>query len=293
MKKKGYLLAAVSAFSYGLIPLFILPVKAAKFSLDTTLFYRFFISSLFILAYLLYKKEGLGMRMKEWFIMIILGLLYALSSEFLFLGYDYLTPGIASTLLFVDPVIVALIMIVFFKERMNLLTVVSLAITMLGVVALSIQGTTFNINFTGLFITLMSAVCYALYMVIINTSRMPLSGVKITFYSLFFSSMYYLGKTIFIGETLAIPDIKLLFDFTLFAFITTVLSISSLIYAIKLIGSTPTSIMGALEPVIAVGISVMLFHEELTLSLLTGVILIIVGVIINILAENKKAKAAG
>lgn len=105
--------------------------------------------------------------------------------------------------------------------------------------------------------------------------------------------MYYLGKTIFIGETLAIPDIKLLFDFTLFAFITTVLSISSLIYAIKLIGSTPTSIMGALEPVIAVGISVMLFHEELTLSLLTGVILIIVGVIINILAENKKAKAAG
>lgn len=184
-------------------------------------------------------------------------------------------------------------MLVFFKERMNLLTVVSLAITMLGVVALSIQGTTFNINFTGLFITLMSAVCYALYMVIINTSRMPLSGVKITFYSLFFSSMYYLGKTIFIGETLAIPDIKLLFDFTLFAFITTVLSISSLIYAIKLIGSTPTSIMGALEPVIAVGISVMLFHEELTLSLLTGVILIIVGVIINILAENKKAKAAG
>lgn len=86
MKKKGYLLAAVSAFSYGLIPLFILPVKAAKFSLDTTLFYRFFISSLFILAYLLYKKEGLGMRMKEWFIMIILGLLYALHPNFCF--YD-------------------------------------------------------------------------------------------------------------------------------------------------------------------------------------------------------------
>lgn len=59
------------------------------------------------------------MRMKEWFIMIILGLLYALSSEFLFLGYDYLTPGIASTLLFVYPVIVALIMLVFFKERMT------------------------------------------------------------------------------------------------------------------------------------------------------------------------------
>lgn len=290
MKIKGYALAAISAISYGLIPLFILPVKASHFSLDTTLFYRFFIASLFILAYLIYKKESLRVNRSEFMILALLGLFYALSAEFLFLGYDYLSPGIASTILFVYPVIVALIMTFFFKEKITGLTILSLIITIVGIVALSAKGGVFDINVPGLLITLLSATFYALYMVVVNKAKIAASGFKITFYSLVFSAVFYLGKTLVFKESLVIPNVALLLNFTSFAFVTTVLSMSSLVYAIKTIGSTPTSILGALEPVIAVAVSVALFHESLTFSLILGIVLILTGVMINIISESVKEK---
>lgn len=289
MKKKGYFFAIVSAVSYGLIPAFIIPVKEAGFSLDKTLFYRFFISAIFLLAYLVRKKESLRVTPKDFLIMIILGLFYALSSEFLFLGYDYLSPGIASTILFVYPVIVALVMMVFFRESISKVTVISLILTILGVFVLSLKDATFSINFIGLSIALLSALFYALYIIIINKANVSFSGMKITFYSLLFSSLYYFIKVLWSQDGLAI-DLYTLGNFTLFAFITTVVSISTLVYAIQMIGSTPTSIMGALEPVVAVLVSVLFFQEQFTIGLFLGVMFIVIGVILNIISESKKQK---
>ena len=196
MKVKGYLLAAISAISYGLIPLFILPVKASHFSLDTTLFYRFFIAAMFILTYLIYKKESLRVNRSEFMILLLLGLFYAVSAEFLFMGYDYLSPGIASTILFVYPVMVALIMTFFFKEKITVLTVLSLVITIAGVIALSAKDGALDINLPGLLITLGSAAFYAMYIVVVNKAKINASGFKITFYSLLFSSVFYCVKTL-------------------------------------------------------------------------------------------------
>ena len=285
MKTRGYLLAIISAFSYGLIPLFIIPIKAIDFSIDTTLFYRFSISAALILCYLIYKKESLMLNHSELIIMIFLGLFYALSSDFLFLGYDYLTPGIASTILFIYPVIVALIMTFFFKERITKLTILSLVIAIAGVFVLSAKDSILDINFAGLCITILSALFYALYIVVVNKSKIKASGSKITFYSLLFSSSYYLIKNFILGGSLMVPNMGVFIDFALFSLITTVLSVSALVYAIKLIGSTPTSIVGALEPLVAVGVSVVLFGEVLTISLIVGIILILTGVIINIISN--------
>lgn len=118
MKLRGYTLGILSAISYGLIPVFILPVKRAHFSMDITLFYRFFFSALMIGGYLLYSRDTFKINKKETLILAILGICYALSSEFLFLGYDFLTPGIASTVLFIYPIIVALIMLFFTKRSL-------------------------------------------------------------------------------------------------------------------------------------------------------------------------------
>jgi drug/metabolite transporter (DMT)-like permease len=287
MKLKGYVLALVSAVSYGLIPLFILPVKALNYPLDTTLFYRFFISAGFLLAFLIYKKESLKVNRSEFFILLILGLLYALSSDCLFLGYQLLTPGIASTVLFVYPIFVALLLALFFKEKISRFTLVSLFITFSGVLVLSTNGTSLKINFLGLLVCILCALFYAVYMVIVNKSGMKVSGIKITFYSLLFSSVYYLVKTLLLHESLT-ASTGLVLHMSLFALVTTVFSITALIYAIQYIGSTPTSIMGALEPVVAVVISACCFGETLTWNLILGVILILAGVIFNMVFDNKK-----
>ena len=48
-----------------------------------------------------------------------------------------------------------------------------------------------------------------------------------------------------------------------------------MVKAVKIIGSTPTAILGALEPVTAVAIGVNVFGEALTTRLIAGIILIL------------------
>lgn len=287
---RGYIFATISAVSFGLIPLFILPIKQIGFPMDTTLFYRFFFSSMMVGALMIYRKDNFKINLREASILMVLGLFYAFSSEFLFLGYDYLSAGIASTALFVYPVIVALIMFFVYKEKLSKMSAFSLALAFFGVIILCVKEGSLDINFIGLGIVLLSALCYALYMVIVNKARLPISGFKLSFYSMLFTSLYYLGKVGVNGETLMLPNYELLLNFLVFALVTTLVSSLALVYAIKSIGSTPTAILGALEPIIAVLISVLMFGEDFTVNLLIGIILILTGVILNIIAENKNQK---
>ena len=280
---KGYLCAFISAFTYGLIPLFMIPIKKAEsFSVDATLFYRFLIASGAILLFLCYQKQRLCISLREGLIMSILGLLYALSAEFLFLAYDYLSPGIASTIFFSYPIIVALVLVLFYKEKITFPTILSLLLVVAGVGVLSIKEGSI-INYIGLGISLLGALVYALYILIVNKVRIEASGVKISFYSMLFSSLYFWVKTLILGESIAIPSLSLVGDITLFAIITTSLSLVALVYAVRYIGSTPTAIMGAFEPIVAVLISVGLFGEALTSSLIIGGMVIIAGVLIDII----------
>ncbi|KAA2223391.1 DMT family transporter [Chryseobacterium sediminis] len=292
MKLRGYALGILSAVSYGLIPIFILPIKQAHFSLDITLFYRFFFSALMVGGYLLYSGESFKINKKEALILAILGVCYALSSEFLFLGYDFLTAGIASTVLFIYPVIVALIMFFFYKEKLTRLSVVSLFLAFIGVIVLCLKGNGLEINFTGLGIVMLSSLFYALYMVIVNKSNIKVSGFKLTFYSMLFTSLFFMTKAGAANESFAIPSAEIFFNFLIFAFLTTVISSLCLVYAIKYIGSTPVSILGALEPVVAVLISVLMFHEKFTNNLLIGITLILIGVTLNVITDRKSLNHA-
>ena len=280
---KGYLCAFISAFTYGLIPLFMIPIKKEEsFSVDATLFYRFLIASGAIVFFLFYQKERLRISFREGLIMSLLGILYALSAEFLFLAYDYLSPGIASTIFFSYPIIVALVLILFYKEKLTLPTLLSLLLVVAGVGVLSIKKGE-ALNYIGLGISLLGALVYALYILIVNKVRIESSGVKISFYSMLFSSLYFLIKSLLLRESIIISSWALAGDLTLFAIITTSLSLVTLVYAVRYIGSTPTAIMGAFEPIVAVLISVGLFGEQLTPSLVIGGMVIITGVLIDIL----------
>ncbi|SEW14262.1 Threonine/homoserine efflux transporter RhtA [Chryseobacterium wanjuense] len=288
MKLKGYALGIISAVSYGLIPIFIVPVKQAHFSLDITLFYRFLFSALMIGGYLLYSKESFSINKKEGLILAVLGMCYALSSEFLFLGYDFLTAGIASTVLFIYPVIVALIMFFFYKEKLNFISILSLLLAFAGVIVLCLKGKGLEINYIGLGIVMLSSLFYALYIIIVNKSNIKVSGFKLSFYSMLFTSGFFMIKALLGKESFAIPSITLFFSFVVFAFLTTVVSTLCLVFAIKSIGSTPAAILGALEPVVAVLVSVLIFNEKFTFNLFLGITLILVGVILNVLAGSKK-----
>ncbi|MFV0180415.1 DMT family transporter [Empedobacter falsenii] len=291
MKLKGYAYGLISSISYGLIPLFILPIKQANFPIDTTLFYRFFFSALIVGVYLLIKKKSFKIELKQIPILITLGLLYGISADALFLGYDYLSAGIASTLLFVYPLIVAIIMAVFFKEKLTFSAIVAIAFVLAGVILLSFKDGKFELNPIGLGIVFISALGYGLYIVTVNKSKAKeIKGFTLSFYSFLFTTIYYAIKMIIQKESFVLPSLELTFNFFTFAFVTTVISSIALIFAIKEIGSTATSILGASEPVVAVGVSVLLFGENFSWSLGLGIFMIILGVTLNVLGDAYQQK---
>lgn len=289
---KGYLAAFISAATYGMIPLFMIPIKQEGFSVDASLFYRFIVTSICLAIYFAYKRESLRISFRELVIFMVLGILYSLSAEFLFASYDLLTPGIASTIFFMYPLIVALVLGIFFKERITIPTIIALIVVLIGVFLLSVKDmNNFTINFFGALVSLLGALAYALYMVIVNKSKIAASSVKISFYSTLFSATYFLIKLYIMGNTPPIPSISMGCFLTAFGIVTTLLSLLTLIYAIRMIGSTPTAIIGVVEPVVAIAISIWIFkQEELTINLLIGVVLIVTAVTFDVLQHTKKTQ---
>lgn len=287
MKLKGYCIAIVSAVSYGLIPLFMLPLKKEGIPVDVTLFYRFFIAAALISSIMLIKKIPFAVSRAEMGVLMSLGVMYGLSSDLLFMGYDYLSPGVASTVLFMYPVFVALIMGIFFKERITSLTIIALLLSFVGVILLSVKPGKFELNTFGLLVVTGAAMMYGSYIVTVNKSVVKtMNPIQLTFYALLFCSIYYLLKVGYQQESLVLENARYYIDFTLFALVTTVLSTIALAYAIQLIGSTPTSILGALEPVVAVMISVLLFNEVLNNQLMGGILLIVFAVLLNMFGNQ-------
>ncbi|MCD8538724.1 MAG: DMT family transporter [Leadbetterella sp.] len=286
---KGYLFAAASAISFGFIPLFIIPLKRAGISMDVTLFYRFLFAAVMIGAYCLFAKSSLKIRRSDLPKLVIMGLLYAMSAEFLFLGYDAMSAGIASTVLYVYPLIVALILYFGFGEKISFWTGVSIALALLGVTFMSWEGETLRFNLWGTLIVLTSALAYALYMIVVNKGKLQASGVTVTFYSVLFSAVFYALKTLVSGQSLLLASPGRLGFIAVFSLVTVVISVLFIVLAINRIGSAPTAILGALEPAVAVWVSVFFLGEKATWNLMAGLVLILSALLVNILGMRKNS----
>lgn len=286
MKIKGYILAIMSALTYGMIPLFAIPLKQMEFPFDTVLFYRFMFSALIIGGYLLIKRTDFRVNRKEAGALGLLAVMFSLSSHFLFTGYDYMPAGVASTILFLYPVLVAFIMGIGFREKIPWIVWVAIVISFVGIGVLNMGDGQTHIPPIGIFIVFLSALAYAVYMVIVNKSVVKdMDGAKVTFYSTALCSLIFLTKGLAGGTFVPIPSLEVGGILVLFALVTSVISLLTMVYAIKIVGPTTTAILGSMEPVVAVAISVAVFHEPFTKSLIVGILLIIAAVMMTILAD--------
>lgn len=184
------------------------------------------------------------------------------------------------------PVFTTLIMMFFFKEKSTLWRISAIAIAVLGVTLLSINFTGENkLSLEGIIIVVISAIGYGSYLVAVNQLKVQMSGIKLTFYIFLIG-----GLIIFTGITLfsniqPIPDMKSGIYLLLLAFIPTILSNLALIQSIKRIGSTITSVLGAMEPMTALVVGIAFFNEYFTLQIAFGVIMIISAVVMIIVRK--------
>ena len=286
-KTKGYLLGAIAAATYGTNPLFALPLYRAGMNPDSVLLFRYLLAIPILGAMLRARGRSFKVPRREIIPLFVMGLLVAGSSLALFLSYNYMDAGIASTLLFVYPILVALIMAVGFKEKCTLLTALCILLAVGGIALLYKTGDGKTLSPTGTLLVFGSALSYAIYIVGVRQTRLrEIPTLATTFYILLFGLTLFLCRVDF-GRTLILPGAWYLWGNLLaLAVFPTAISFLCTTSAIQYIGSTPTAILGALEPVTAVFFGVLIFGERLTPRIGCGIAMIILAVMLIIAGGN-------
>ena len=278
-KTKGFLLGAIAAASCGMNPLITLHLCSAGMSVDTVLFYRYSLAVIVLGIMMKFQKQSFAIKRVDVLPLCIMGLLFAFSSLFLFMSYNYMDAGIASTILFVYPVLVAIIMAVVFKEKVSPITMFSIALAFVGISMLCKSPGGQTLSLVGITFVFLSSLSYAIYIVGVNRSSlkdMPIA--KLTFYVLLFGLSVYVVRLQFCTELQVIPTPMLWINAVSLAVFPTVISLVTMTKAIHYIGSTPTAILGALEPVTALFFGVLVFGEQLTPRIILGILMVITAV---------------
>ena len=288
-KIKGYLFAAISAVTYGMNPLFALPLYDAGMDLFSVLFFRYLIAIPILAVMLKIRRRDFSIEKKDIMPLIILGILFALSSITLFSSYHHMDAGIASTILFVYPIIVALIMFIFFKEKISSKTIACIAVALVGIALLCKSGEGAVVSTKGILFVLGSALSYSIYIVMVNKSRIKkMATIKVTLYVLAVGWIIFALRALASGVLTTPPAEKwwLWANIIALSVFPTVISLICTTEAIQYIGSTPTAILGVLEPVTAVFFGIVVFNEVMTTRIAIGLILVITSVTFVVAGGN-------
>ena len=293
---KGTIAGLVAAICYGLIPLFTITIKngeAANHLSDCSImFYRFALATVIIAVLMLITRRSFKITRGELVTLTYLAFLSDGSALFLIDGYNYLSSGVATTIHFMYPVVTTIMMMVFYNEARKVSTLLAVVLAVVGVGVLSWQSNG-ETSLHGIVIELISACCYAFYLIRVNRSRVRnMDGMKLTFY------VMGIGALIFGAEALRQDEFQLITTgvqashLLLLGIICTVVTNLCLVMAVQRIGSTMTAVLGALEPLTAVALGCLLMGEAITLNVVLGICLIIPSVIIIIFTRAKHASAS-
>lgn len=287
-KVKGYVLAAVGGAAYGLNPLFAVPLYQTGMDASSVVFFRYLTAVVMVAMLAKYKGCSLKIEKKAVLVAFCLGIMVVGSSLTLFHSYNYMDVGVASTILYVYPVMVAAILTLFYGERVSLRTAFCIVLAMVGIALLYVNGDGVQLDPLGTVFALVSALTYAIYMVCINKSRLRrIPMVVVTFYILLFGLVVYIPMLLVGFRFTPIETGTQVFYIFCIALFPTVISFVCTASGVLKIGSTPASILGALEPATAVVIGICVFNEKVTCRTAVGMLLVLIAVMIIITKKEK------
>lgn len=289
---KGALCGILAAVAYGTNPLFSLNLINMGIDVSSILFYRFIIATVLMALIMKAKGRSLGVKGKLYLPLIVGGIVFALSSQTLYQSFLFMDAGIACSILFVYPILVAVIQTLFFHERASLLTYGCIAMALFGIFLLYNGEGEAKLSVIGMGLVILSSLCYSIYIVGVDHSVLSqVSSGRLTFWSLFAGALMFFAFTGFGANLHApVPSVSFWVNAVGMGLVPTIIPILFINMAIKTIGPTYSAIMGALEPVTALIIGVCVFDETITFRIVIGALLIFIAVTL-IIARPLLAKA--
>ena len=287
----GYIAGITAGVSYGMNPLFGKALMESGVPVMVMLFFRYGFAAIFSAVLMLIRKESFKVGKREISLLILLGLLFAGSSITLFTSYAYIPSGLATTLVYLYPVFVALIM-VFLRIYPSWQTWLSILVTFAGILLLSAQSDNAEIRLAGILLAIGAALCYSFYLVIVNRSKRikKVSEQTLTLYSLITGAVLFAVILAFQGEYI-LEGLDTPADWGILmglAIVPTMIATLTLAISSRYIGPTKTAILGVFEPLTAILIGTLFFSEPLTFKMALGIAICVAAVVFMILKPGKK-----
>lgn len=290
-KYAGYVAVIISGIIFGSMPLLAKIVFNNGGNPINLVFWRFFIA-IFPLYMIVKRNKNISlmitkMELKQLIILSVFG--YCATTVTLFLSYNYISTGMATTLHFVYPIFVILGYSFFYKERINLVKLLSVVLCTIGIFLL--YDGSVSVSIFGILLAFLSGVIYAFYVLYIDKSGLKtMNPIKLTLY------LSIIGSVVMLIFSLASGSFTLKLNLTgwIFTFILSILvalgGVSLLSVGIKLIGPQSSSILSTLEPITSVVIGSLVFGEELGARGIVACGLILVAVVLIAIFDIKEAK---
>ena len=272
---QGYLLAIIGSACYGLNPLFALPLYDMGVPPMTVLLYRYALSTVLLALLMAVSRESFRVTRMEALMAMGMGILFAGSSACLFFSFKFMDAGIASVILFTYPMFVALFSWFCFGERLSLKSMLCIIVAFLGICCLHQPGGGEQ-SLTGFFLALGAGLTYALYLIGVNRSVLKtMSALRLSFYASISGSVLFFLCCESTGGIAPMHGWAAWSNALGLALFPTLISILLVTRAIHIIGSTPASIIGALEPITALAVSLAVFGGTITLLNIFGFVLVL------------------
>ena len=290
----GLFYAAISSASFGFSPLFSLGLIAVGLTNFDVLSYRWLTAAIVLVIYAACKKKSLRLNsFDEVWKVVLLSILRSVTSITLLIGYANIASGVASTINFMYPVIVALCMMLIFREDRAWVNVIAIIISILGVYLMAsgdgliVEGGNTTL---GLTCSIISAVSFAAYYIVMKKTKADkIEVVKFTKLVMVLSAIYFIASALLIdGHITIVTDSKSWMYIVGLGLWSTMISNFTGVKAIRRIGPTLTSILGALQPLTAVVLGVIFLNEHLGFSTISGILLILLAVIMIVLHQRKR-----
>lgn len=261
---KGFIYAILSAVTYGIVALFGKRITALGYSNETMLFWRFLIS--FGLLSLLMPRSVIAissLKVKEG-LLALLG--FIISAYCFFESIRYIGTGLAMTIFFIYPAILAVLNLFLNKETLPLNQKIAMLLGFFSITLLSDFDIKGDLLY-GLLYGITGGAGYALYTFYSRLTR--LSAVTLTAWVCLFTSLCFLSVS-FYTQTFKFINIAVIPDLTGMILISTLMSMLLFLKAIEYIGSIKASLLTIADPATTILLGVVLLNERFNHTQLIG-----------------------
>jgi hypothetical protein len=288
-KGKGYVLILFSAVLWGLLPVFTRKLYANNYSPIIVSSMRAYIGAIGACILMIIMGDYKKFQKKDISFYLLYGL-FSISGSFLLYASSMKlnSTAVAAMLLYTGPTFVNIFDRIFYQKKLTWIKIVSLIITFVGcaLVVQMYELNTFSENIVGIFIGLLSGICYSLTTVLGETGKKRYPGRTNGWLILMFGSCIFL----LIQPPWKMP-VYSIGDWGLFvglAFFCSILPYTFYLSGLATgIDGGIASIVATVEPVMAIVFGVIFFADSLQVLQIFGIIIVLLGVILPIIFEKK------